>query len=88
MELDIASNFLHCTVTKTVKKHLVTNTLLGVPSWVRFCRREFWEFPWLMGRYCSYLLPKQAGGTLQIFVDKTLRMTNRLRVYECDGFSI
>ena len=35
-----------------------------------------------MGRYCSYLLPKQAGGTPQILVDKTLRMTSRLRVYD------
>ena len=37
-----------------------------------------------MGRYCSYLLPKQAGGTTQIIVDKTSRMTGRLRVYSCD----
>ena len=34
-----------------------------------------------MGRYYSYLLPKQAGGTPQILVDKTSRMTGRLRVY-------
>ena len=34
-----------------------------------------------MGRYCSYLLPKQAGGTAQILVDKTSPMTGRLRVY-------
>ena len=26
----------------------------------------FWEFPHLDGRYCSYLLPKQDGGTSQI----------------------
>ena len=56
-------------------------TLLGVQSWVRFCRQEFGEFTQLVGRYCSYLLPKQAGGTRQILVDKTLRMTSRLRVY-------
>ena len=37
--------------------------------------------PWLVGRYCSYLLPKQAGGTPQIIVDKTTPMTGRLRVY-------
>ena len=56
-------------------------TLLGVQSWVRICQQEFGEFPRLVGRYCSYLLPKQAGGTPQILVDKTSRMTGRLRVY-------
>ena len=40
------------------------------------------KFPRLVGRYCSYLLPKQAGGTPQIIVDKTSRMTGRLRVYK------
>ena len=34
-----------------------------------------------MGRYYSYLLPKQARGTPQILVDKTSPMTGRLRVY-------
>ena len=34
----------------------------------------------LVGRYCSYLLLKQAGGTPQILVDKTSPMTGRLRV--------
>ena len=34
-----------------------------------------------MGRYCSYLLPKQTGGTTQILVFKTLRMTGRPTVY-------
>ena len=48
---------------------------------MRFCQQEFGEFPRLVGRYCSYLLPKQAGGTPQILVDKTSRMTGRLRVY-------
>jgi len=33
-------------------------TLLGVQSWVRFCQQEFGEFPRLVGRYCSYILPK------------------------------
>ena len=55
-------------------------TLLGVQSWVRFCRQEFGEFPQLVGRYYSYLLPKQARGTPQILVDKTSPMTGRLRV--------
>ena len=58
-----------------------TTTLLGVQSWVRFCQQEFGEFPRLVGRYCSYLLPKQAGGTPQILVDKISYMTGRLRVY-------
>ena len=56
-------------------------TLLGVQSWVRFCRQEFVEFPRLVGRYCSYLLPMQAGGTPQILIFKTLRMTGRPKVY-------
>ena len=55
-------------------------TLLGVQSWVRFCRQEFGEFPRLVGRHYSYLLPKQARGTPQILVDKTSPMTGRLRV--------
>ena len=33
--------------------------------------------PRLMGRDWSYLLPKQAEGTFQIIVFKTLRMTGR-----------
>ena len=52
-----------------------TNTLLGVPSCVRFCQQEFGEFPRLVGRSCSHLLPKQAGGTPQNLVDKNSRMT-------------
>ena len=28
--------------------------------------------PRLVGRYCSYLLPKQTGGTTQILIFKTL----------------
>ena len=31
----------------------------------------------LVGRYCSYLLPKQAGGNTKILVFKTLRMIGR-----------
>ena len=30
-----------------------------------------WDVPRLAGRYCSYLLPKQAGGTSQIKVNPT-----------------
>ena len=40
-------------------------------------RWEFGESPWSVGRYCSYLLPKQAEGTPQILNFKTLRMTGR-----------
>ena len=56
-------------------------TLLGVPSCVRLCQQKFGQFPRLVGRYCSYLLPMQAGGIPETFVDKTSRMTGRLRVY-------
>ena len=55
--------------------------LLGVQSWVRFCQQEFGEFPrpaWAVGSYSS---SPPAGGTPQILVDKTLRMTSPLRVY-------
>ena len=51
---------------------------------MRFCQQEFGEFPRLVGRYCSYLLPKKAGGTPQILGYKTSRVTGRLRVYMCD----
>ena len=47
-------------------------------GWVGY---RFGEFPRMVGRYCSYLLPKQDGGTPQIIVDKTSCMTGRLRVY-------
>ena len=52
---------------------------------MRFCRQEFGEFPRLVGRYCSYLLPKQAGRTPQIFVFKTLQMAGRPTVYMPSG---
>ena len=39
------------------------------------------KFQRLVGRYCSYLLPKQAGGTSQIRIFKTLRMTSRPALY-------
>ena len=34
-----------------------------------------------MGRYCSYLLPKQTGGSTQIIIFKTLRMIGRPALY-------
>ena len=40
---------------------LYTSTLLGGSSFARFCQQEFGEFPRLVGHFCSYLLPKQAG---------------------------
>ena len=38
-----------------------------------------WGVPpgWWATTYCSYLLPKQAGGSAQIFIFKTLRMMGR-----------
>ena len=63
------------------------STLLGVQSWVRFCQQEFGEFPWLVGRYCSYLLPKQARGTPQILVDKTSPMTGHVYVGSPLGYA-
>ena len=34
-----------------------------------------------MGHYCIYLLPKQDGGTSQIYVNKTLCQTTGLTLY-------
>ena len=39
------------------------------------------EFTRLVGRYCSYLLPKQAGGIHQILIFETLRMIRRPALY-------
>ena len=36
-----------------------------------FGGRRFMEFPWQVGRYCSYLLPKQDGGIFNIEVHPT-----------------
>ena len=55
--------------------------LLGNLGWVDL---DLGSSPRLVGRYCSYLLPRQAGGTPQIIDDKTSRMTGRLRVYNKD----
>ena len=57
------------------------STERGGSSIARFWRQEFGEFPWLVGRYCCYLLPKQGGGTPQILVFKTLRITSRPTLY-------
>ena len=53
----------------------------GGLSFARFWRWEFGEFPRLVGRYCSYLLPKLTGGTTQILIFKTLRMIGRPTLY-------
>ena len=45
-------------------------------GWLRFG-----ELPLLVGRYCSYLLPMQTGGTTQVLVFKTLRMMDRPALY-------
>ena len=50
-------------------------------SGTRFCWVRFGEFPRLVGRYCIYLLPKQDGGTSQIYVNKTLCQTTGLTLY-------
>ena len=46
----------------------------GGLSFARFWRREFGEFPQLVGRYCNYLLPKQTGGPTQSLIFETLQM--------------
>ena len=56
-------------------------TIWGSLSVVRFWRWGFGEFPRLVGRYCSYLLPKQARGTPQILIFKTPRPIGRPRLY-------
>ena len=68
-------------LVQTQNQNRSFNALLGVPSCVRFCQQEFGELPRLVGHYCSYLLPKQAGGTTQILVSKTLRMIGRPALY-------
>ena len=56
-------------------------TLLFIQPVARFLRGGFGKFPCLVGRYCSYLLPKQAGGIPQILLFTTLLMTGRPTVY-------
>ena len=74
-----------CMLVGTSKlRNIVIDSLCterGGSSFARFWRQEFGEFPRLVGRYSSYLLPKQAGGTTQILVFKTLRMTCRPALY-------
>ena len=41
--------------TTAALQHQRGNTLLAVPSSMRFSQQEFGEFPRLVGRYCSYL---------------------------------
>ena len=44
-----------------------------IPSFIEICRLSFREFPRLVGRYCSYLLPKQGRGTPKTKHDKISR---------------
>ena len=60
---------IHIILSAAEGEIVQVRTVMGIPSCVRFCRQEFGEFPRLVDRYCSYLLPKQAGGTPQILVD-------------------
>ena len=64
---DVARNYVHVhpslhdpSVTVGASSSRDPWTLLGVPSYVIFCWMCFGKFPWLVGRFCSYLLPKQA----------------------------
>ena len=41
----------------------------------------FRQFRQLPGRYCSYLLPKQDGGTFQIQVNRRLLARRRVTLY-------
>ena len=59
--------------------HITTER--GGLSVVRFWRGGFGEFPRLVGRYCSYLLPKQTRGTAQILIFKTSRPIGRPALY-------
>ena len=59
----------------------------GGSSFVRFLRQEFGKFFQLVGRYCSYLLPKQTGRTTQILIFKTLRIMSRPSLYPTQEIS-
>ena len=67
----------NCTHFIPVENYQSFTTLLGVPSFAKFWRWGFGEFPRLVGSYCSYQLPKQT----QISIFKSLRMTGRPTVY-------
>ena len=41
----------------------------------------FWHFRQLLGRYCSYLLPRQDGGTFQIQVNGRFLPRRRVTLY-------
>ena len=64
LRLDLGRPIYVCNPISDQMHH--ASTLLGGSSFARFCQQEFREFPQLVGRYCSYLLPKQDGGTSQI----------------------
>ena len=56
---EIVSYPVETTVTITTDTNVCTER--GVWSFARFWRWGFGKFPQLVGRYCSYLLPKQTG---------------------------
>jgi len=49
--------------------HYTTGWPICWRTWVGLT--SIWDVPRLVGRYCSYLLPKQVGGTPQIKVNPT-----------------
>lgn len=54
-----------------VDREVLCKVLQGGPSGqiVGLGRHGFGEYPWLVGYYCGYLLPKQYGGTSKIQVN-------------------
>ena len=49
--------------------HICTGWGISLRTWVGLT--WIWRVPRLVGRYCSYLLPKHDGGTFQIKVNPT-----------------
>ena len=60
---------------------LLTEYNLGRPIIRQDLKMRIWGVPLAVGHYCSYLLPKQTGGTTQILVFETLRMIDRPALY-------
>ena len=72
---------------KTLKARCMESiilTALFTQSLARFWRWGFGEFPWLVGRYCSYcsyLLPKQAIASFSKQSNKTLQQNGWIALY-------
>ena len=61
-------------------------TALFIQSAARFQTRGFEMFPRLVGRYCSYLLPKQALATFRINATKHFnRLNEKCCIYRIRG---